>query len=305
MYYILYGFLYLISLLPSFLLYGLSDLVAFILYRVAGYRKAIVEGNLAIAFPEKTEAERKVIASKFYRNLTDTFIESIQMLSMSDARIQKRATINGEAVRALEASGKNIQYHSGHQMNWEYGNYAVAKNSGIPFIAIYMRIKNKAVDRLFVKLRSRPGSVMIAAQDFKSRMHNVFNNQYAIGLVADQNPGVPSNAYWLNFFGRPTPFVTGPDKGARRNKVAVVFVKFTKIKRGYYHFHQEVITDDASSWTEGMLTRRYRDFLEQAIREQPENYLWSHRRWKWGWDNSYARRWIDEKKTPLQEPEVM
>jgi len=298
MYYIIYGFLYLLSLLPFFILYGISDACAFIMYKVAGYRKGVVLNNLDIAFPEKSTEEKRRIAWQFYRNLTDTFIETIKLLSLSDERIRQRATTNAEVISDLEKKGKNIQLHSGHQMNWEFGNYAVAMNSKIPFIGVYMRISNKAIDRLFYSLRSKKGTVLVAAQEFRNRVHSVFTSQYILGLVADQNPGVPSTAYWQMFFSRPAPFVTGPDKGARKNNTAVVFVKFVKKRRGYYHFENKLIAENGAEMKDGELTHTYRDFLEEVIREDPANYLWSHRRWKWGWDASYGKRWIDDRPLP-------
>lgn len=293
MYYLVYGFLYLISLLPFFILYRISDLAYVILYYVAGYRKKIVMANLDIAFPEKSLQEKKKIAREFYISLTDTFIETIKMLSVSEATIRRRIPVDMEACHALAAKGKNIQYHTGHHFNWEYANWAMAMQLTIPWIGIYMRINNPALDKLFYNLRSRKGTKLVAAQEFKSRVGELFNEQYAIGLVADQNPGVPKNAYWLNFFNRPAPFVTGPDKGAIRNKTAVVFVKMIKEKRGYYRLIPVIITEDASTCTEGALTLQYRDFLEKNIREQPFNYLWSHRRWKWPWQEEYEKKWID------------
>src|SRR5689334_16286881 len=81
MYYLIYGFLYAISLLPLRLLYLVSDFFYFLIYYVLGYRKKIVLQNLSIAFPEKSAAEKLRIAKKFYRNFTDTFIETIKFIS--------------------------------------------------------------------------------------------------------------------------------------------------------------------------------------------------------------------------------
>src|SRR5882672_25983 len=71
MYYIVFGLLYVISLLPFPVLYLLSDVLYFVLYFVAGYRRKVVMNNLLLAFPEKTNEERKAIARKFYRRFTD------------------------------------------------------------------------------------------------------------------------------------------------------------------------------------------------------------------------------------------
>src|SRR5579872_1897766 len=94
MYYFVYGSLYLLSLLPMWLLYGFSDAIALMLYGVIRYRRGVVLSNLRIAFPGKTEAERLRIAKRFYRNFTDNFIETIKVLSASEAFLQKRFVID-------------------------------------------------------------------------------------------------------------------------------------------------------------------------------------------------------------------
>ena len=301
MYYIIYPVLYLLSLLPFFILYLISDFFFFIAYYVAGYRKKIVLGNLDIAFPEKSIEEKKAIAKQFYKNFIDTFIETIKLLSLSNGEINKRAVMNFSAIQALIDKGKNVQLHSGHQMNWEFAHCAVYMQVKIPWVGVYMRISNKAVNKIFFNLRNKGKTVLVAAQEFKERAHSCFKEQYTLGLAADQNPGIPSRAYWLNFFNRPTPFVKGPDKGARKNNTAVVFVKFVKLKRGYYRFDTEVIIENGAELNEGELTLKYRDFLEETIRQDPANYLWSHRRWKWPYNESYRDHWIDSKASPMGE----
>lgn len=299
MYYILYGFLYLVSLIPFFIIYRISDFIYFILYHLAGYRKKIVMDNLAIAFPQKTLKERQAIAKQFYKNLIDTFLESIKMLSMSDKTFAKRASMDMTEVNKLLARGKNIQMHSGHQMNWEYGHWAVATQITIPWVGVYKKISSEAVDRLFKKLRNKGTTVLVGVHEFKSMAHTVFNGQYALGLIADQNAGKAALGYWLNFFGKPVPFVTGPDKGARKNNPAIVFVKFVKLKRGYYRFENTVVAEEGAQYKEGELTRMYRDFLEKTIKEQPANYLWTHRRWRKEYKPEFADKWIDS-VPPLQ-----
>jgi Kdo2-lipid IVA lauroyltransferase/acyltransferase len=297
MYYIIYGFLYAISLLPFFILYRLSDLVYFLLYYVFGYRKKLVMANLSIAFPEKTEEEKKIIAKQFYKSLIDTFIESIKMLSLSGKEFDKRCTVDIAKVNKLTEEGRNIQLHCGHQMNWEFANWVFSKNLTIPFIGIYQVIKNKPLSKVFLKFRGRYNTVLISTTEFKTKVHTLFKEQYSIGLAADQNTSRIGTAYWLYFFSKPVPFVTGPDKGAIKNKTAVVFVNLVKKKRGHYHFETTVVTPDASSYKEGELTIIYRDLLEESIRKQPANYLWTHRRWRHNYEDRFEM-WIDTKPKP-------
>lgn len=289
MYYIIYPLLYLFSLLPFFILYAISDFFAFLLSTVIGYRKEVVMGNLKIAFPEKTEKERKKIARDFYRYFTDTFIESIKCISISKRVLEKRNTGSYDLVNGLLKEGYSINILGGHQFNWEYGSLLYALHVDIPITAVYMPISNKVLDRIFYDIRTRYGSVFTSATTFRNRVDEITGKQYILALAADQNPGDPRNAYWINFFGKPAPFVTGPEKGALKNKAAVIFVQFKKIKRGHYHFEPILLAKDTSGFREGELTMLFRDVLQKAIRNDPANYLWSHRRYKYEWKEEYGK----------------
>jgi KDO2-lipid IV(A) lauroyltransferase len=180
-------------------------------------------------------------------------------------------------------------------MNWEYGNWIMAKNIKIPFIAIYQKIGNKAFNKLFYNLRSRYNSVMVSTTDFKNKKEEILTNPYSLALAADQN-GNPDSCYWLYFFSKPAPFVTGPAKGAIKNNTAIVFAHFRIRKRGYYHFDTTVVAENANEFSPEELTLRFRDLLEQTIKESPDNYLWSHRRWRHDYSEKYSHLWIDTKK---------
>ena len=288
MYYIIYPLLYIFSLLPFFILYAISDFIAFLLHSVFKYRKEVVLGNLQIAFPQKTEAERKKIARKFYQYFTDTFIESIKCISISKKELQKRNTGTYDLINDLLDKGCNINILGGHQFNWEYGSLLYALHVRIPISAIYMPISNKVVNKIFYDIRTRYGSIFISAADFKNKVDGITKEQYILALAADQNPGDPRFAYWINFFGRPVPFVTGPEKGAIKNNAAVIYVRFKKIKRGHYHFEPFLLAENTANKKEGELTCLYRDALEQSIVNNPENYLWSHRRFKFEWKEEYG-----------------
>lgn len=298
MYYIIYPLLYLVSLLPFFILYGISNVVAWLLYAVFKYRKDVVMGNLIIAFPEKSAEERKKIAQNFYRYFTDTLMESLKFISLSKKQLLKRSTGSFDLINKLIDKGYNINLMAGHQFNWEYANLLYAYHLKIPFVGIYMPIKNKAFEKIFYNFRNRYGTILISATDFKNKMHDVFKNQYLLALAADQNPGLPTSGYWLNFFGKPTPFVMGPEKGAVKNNAAVVYIGFKKIKRGYYHFTTTLLCENSAHTQPGELTCLYRDVLEKTIKEDPANYLWSHRRFKFNWKPEYKNLWVDKTEAP-------
>ena len=285
MYFVIYSLLYLISLLPWRVLYIFSDGIAFLLKHVIKYRVDVVHQNLIIAFPNKTEKERKQIAYDFYQQFTDSFIETIKLLSISDKTFQKRFTSNVEVLNNLYPTGQSVQIMAGHFFNWEFANWGVAKYGKYPFLAVFMPLSNKVFSKLIYDLRARYGSILIPATNFRSQFHKYANEgSYAMALAADQNPGNPLQAYWVNFFGRLTPFVKGPEKGAKLNNTAQVFVHFYRTKRGYYHSQYELMTVSPNYFKDGQLTALYVKVLEEKIKANPSNYLWSHRRWKYKYD---------------------
>lgn len=294
MYYLVYGLLYLLSLIPLRVLYILSDLLFVLTYYVFGYRKQVVMKNLETAFPQKSPEERKKIAKQFYRNFIDNFIETLKIMSKGGTWFKKHFVLDANPFKALKESGRKCQMHLGHNFNWELANVTMPYYVDFPFLAVYMPIKSKPVDRLFKHLRSKTGCIMLPATDMRNAMLPWRDQQYALALVADQAPGDVSRAYWLNFFGRPTPFVRGPESGARAGNIPVIFAQIYKVKRGYYHAHLEIGAENPAELPEGELTRRYIKFLEAAINEHPDMWLWSHRRWKWDWKEEYQKLWIGE-----------
>ena len=295
MYYLVYGPLYLLSLLPMWLLYRLSDVLSLLLYFVIRYRRGVVMGNLGIAFPERTEAQRRSIAKKFYRNFTDSLIETIKLLSASPDFLRKHFILdNPELLEDFYTKGQKIQLHMGHLFNWEVANASVPLSTNYTFIVVYMPLENRSFERIFLRLRSRTGTVLLPATNMRRAILPYRNTQYMLALVADQSPPGAEISYWLNFFGKPTPFVRTPERGARIANIPAVFARMYKTKRGYYRAQLTTLSDQPATLPEGELTRRYRQMLEAAIREHPEDYLWSHKRWKKEWKEEYASLWIEE-----------
>ena len=294
MYYIIYSLCYLFSLLPLWVMYRLSDLIRIFLFHITPYRKKVVLANLAIAFPEKTAAEQKKIAWDFYRNFIDHFLETIKLLSANKAFLEAHFAIdNPEMLEDYFHQRRRCQLHLGHSFNWEYANNWFPYASDFPFIVIYMPIANQMMDRLFLHLRTRTGAIEVAATNTRNRMLAFRHQLYLLALVADQAPGDPANAYWLNFFGKPTPFVRSPERGARSGNTPAVFVHFYKTARGKYRTKLILGSDQPAALPKGELTRQYVRFLEWSIREQPSLYLWTHKRWKYGWKGEYESLMVD------------
>ena len=295
MYRIVYGLLYLLSLLPLKILYLISNDIYFLLYRILGYRKEVVSKNLAIAFPEKSEAERKQIEKQFYKNFVDNFIETLKLLSGGGKFAAKHFFVDNTLLEQEFAKGKRIQFHLGHNFNWELGNVAMPCYISFKMIGVYLPVKSQVFEKLMMQLRTVSGNTVVPATDMKNAMLPYRSTQYMLALIADQVPGDASNAYWMNFFGKPTPFIRGPERGAAAGNLSVIFGQIEKVKRGYYKLTYELCTSDAASLPKGEITRRYVRYLEKVIRQHPEMWLWSHRRWKKEWKPEYSKLWIDDK----------
>jgi Kdo2-lipid IVA lauroyltransferase/acyltransferase len=294
MYYIVYGLFYLLSLLPMRLLYVISDGVYGLVYYVMGYRKKVVMQNLEIAFPEKSMSERVKIAKAFYHNLIDSFVETIKLVSASRSFLEKRISANWDVLDSLYKTGKSCQLHLGHTFNWEWGHHVLGSHTKYKVHVVYMPLTNMVMEKMMYTMRVRYGNKFIPASRMSESKEELKNSQYLLGLVADQSPGNLSNAYWMNFFGRPTGFVSGPEKGARVGNLPVLFTHIVKPRRGYYQAFLEVACEDPSALKEGELTLRYARYMEKVIRSNPEMWLWSHRRWKHSWNPAYTKNWIGE-----------
>jgi KDO2-lipid IV(A) lauroyltransferase len=259
-----------------------------VIYYIIGYRKGVVLSNLKIAFPEKTEKERIRIAKEFYHQFIDTFIETIKLLSVSEQSLKKRFTINLDTINALYESGQNLIIVSAHYFNWEIANMGTAFNLKFPLVTAYFPIKNKAFDKLIYNLRKKFNSTnLIDATRFRHQFHPYAKGRFALGLVADQNPGDARFAYWVSFFGKLAPFVKGPEKMSRANNAAIAYLHFYPRKRGYYNLDYQLVTTDPKSYEEGALTKQLIQITEECIRKQPATYLWSHRRWKHEFKEEY------------------
>lgn len=300
MYYIVFGLLYLFSLLPFFILYRISDFFFLIICYIIRYRRKTILGNLRSAFPEKTEKEIKQIARKFYRNFMDNWVETIKLLSITKEALNKRVSGNFEVFYQLHKTGKAVQVNLGHFFNWEIMNLYTGINQPYTFLTVYLPQKTLIMNRLILYLRGRWGNPQLAATDMAKAIIPWRKKQYLLVLIADQNPA-NAETYWLYFLNRPTAFLKGPEKFSLVQNVSVVMMTTTRPQRGYYHFDYFLVAEDPKSLPDGELMRRYVSHLEENIRLKPDLYLWSHNRWKHLWKTEYNTFWVDKKPPPTEK----
>jgi len=280
MYYLLLILFYPLAALPLRVLYIISDVVYFFLYRVFKYRVDVVTDNLQNAFPEKNTAAITAITKRFYKNFCDQWIEMLKLLSVSDKELSERFKGNWEVLEKLRQENRNAYVLMGHSFNWEWANVVSQLNIKQQMAGVYLPLENKAFDRFVLKLRNRAGGMMISMKSRKEAFALLAQKLHVLGLIADQNPSNLNNVLWVNFMHRDAPFFVGLAYLAQKNKAAIVLSKIVKTSRGHYYMNMKRLCDDASTMQAEDIVRQYVAFLEEQIREQPESYMWTHRRWK-------------------------
>ena len=274
-------FVLFIGVLPFFVLYLFSGLVYFILLHVTHYRREIVMQNLSSAFPELSQNELEKLVRLFYNNLSDILIEGIKSFTMSHTQINKRHHIlNSEILDPYFDQGKSIIAVTGHYANWEWGSLSAGLQTNYNIVAFYKPLSNKWIDMFLRWSRSRFGTTLASISETTTAFEKFKSKKTIFIMAADQSPAKAEKAYWVNFLGRDTAFLHGPEKHARSNDYPVFYVDIQRIKRGYYQLKLSCLVENPLILNEGEITEKFAKRLETSIKNNPGNWLWSHRRWK-------------------------
>ena len=286
LYPIVYGFCYLISLLPLRVLYCISDVLYLLLYKLIGYRRRVVRNNLSTSFPEKDEKERRTIEKKFYHFFCDYIIETIKLLSIRRKTLLKHMEYrNMEEMERCFDEGQSVCALLGHYCNWEFlttVNVGWKRYPEAKVGLVYHPLSSKVVDRLIIATRQHTGGVAVPKQEvlrymirYKQQgLHSLF------GLISDQSPKWENIHLWLPVLNHETPVFTGAERLIRKMNNAVFYAEMSRPKRGKYVVNFQLMTREPGTLEENELTRMFFLRLEDTIRQTPYLYLWSHDRWK-------------------------
>ena len=316
-YHIIYSLAWLVSLLPYRALYAISDGLYLLVYHIIRYRRKVVGKNLSTSFPEKSSAEIKTIERQFYHWLCDYAVETIKLLHVSDDELLRHLEFRGcDEVEKYMDKGQSVAWMLGHYCNWEYlsatalgmkrwgilkdevrkddeergkatgrrptvGNERREESRAVMGL-IYKPLRNKAMDRLFLKIRQSHYGTCVARNDILRKLVQLRQESRLsiFGYIADQGPKWENIHLWLDFLGHDTPVFTGSERIIRKMRQPVFYIDMERPGRGRYVCTAHLITEHPEQMEEHELTRRYFQLLEQSIRRAPQYYLWSHKRWK-------------------------
>jgi KDO2-lipid IV(A) lauroyltransferase len=251
-------------------------------YRL-GLRRDIVEENLRLAFPEKSDEWRNATTRAAYEHLGREAAAMLRLSKLDPAAIVERTTTVGwDAVEDALALGRGILLVTGHYGNWEIAAAAVAAR-GIPIAAIVRRQGNRIIDERLQKVRRRLGVENIYQGDAPKRVPRILRDNGVVGIVGDQD--ARRSGIFVPFFGRPASTHRGPALFALRLGAPVFSCVARRLPGSDVRYEVAgerveftptgILDDDVAALTTELAAR-----LEGQIRKDPSQYFWFHKRWK-------------------------
>lgn len=274
-----------VSRLPFPLLYLLSDFVRFFLQYIIRYRRSVILENLQNSFPEKNHAEIRKIMGRYYRNLADITMEIIKLRSISPETLKKRIDFIGfEHLNQAFDHRRSVIIAIGHCGNWEWIAQALGLVSPVKGYGIIKPLNNEYFNKYLESLRNRLNNKYTISFRHTYRTLICHKQEGIISfniLAADQTPHLDEINYWSNFLKQDTPFYLGIEKMAISLDFSVVFLNIHRNGRGRYTGEFHLITHDPKNTAGFEIMEKYIRMLEDSIFRDPDNWLWSHRRWKY------------------------
>ena len=279
----LFKIILLFSKLPLRILYILSDIIFFLMYNLVGYRKKVVTENLKNSFPKKSESEIDKIRTSFYRNFSDYIVETFKSFTISSKELRVRVQhINQDVFHDAKSENRNVILLTGHVFNWEWFNALATIIPQENCFPVYRKVQNSFWEEKIKGIRNRFGNTALEAKEvIRHILRNPNDGNSVYMFVADQSPHVSEVSFGLNFLNQKTPAFIGYDKLSTRMDLAFVFCEMKKVKRGYYQINYYRIYPDGEKFVEYEVVKKFHKLLENTINKRPDNYLWSHRRWKY------------------------
>lgn len=263
--------------------YFFSDILAWLACDVVRYRRGVVRENLRTSFPEKSDKELRRIEKDFYRFLGDYFMETLRLGGMTEKNMRKRLRVEGiEEVNDAVARGQSVSIYLGHYCNWEWvSSLPLHIDPKARCAQIYHPLNNRFFDRIFYKLRTRFKANNVPMNDILQKLIGWKREGVpsVTGYIADQAPGMNIHLF-TDFLNHDTGVYTGPERISKFLGAKAVYAWMSRPKRGYYNLRFIPISENVKKEEMFEVTRRYFSLLEANIREAPEYWLWSHRRWK-------------------------
>lgn len=277
--YIKYAPFYLLSLLPFSAIYFIAYLCYILVFYLIGYRKKVTYQNLRNAFPTKNELEIKRIAKAFYLHFCELFIESIKVLSISKKKAIARFEFdNIEVLHQLHDENKSAILYTAHLGNWEWYAF-LPLHIKQQMLSFYQQQSSSYFNGLSLIMRSRFNNICLESKTAYKQLLaiNKKGNPTITFMLGDQSPMRNSSMEWTTFLNQKTAFLIGADRIAKKADLALIYPHIRKTDKGRYRVNFIMMNNRQDA---APVIEEYAQLLENNIKEQPEIWLWTHRRWK-------------------------
>ena len=270
---------HILSYLPLTFLYILSSIVSIFLPHF--YRRKVVEKNLVNSFPKISSFKLEKLIKNFYSHFCDIFFETIKSYSISTQELKKRVIFSNfdELNHKLEKKEKVLVLAS-HQCNWEWLLLASQLNLNQPLNVIYKSISNRKIDKILIKSRSRFGSKLIESKKALLYIRRNIKKIGIIAVVADQSPIKKNKKSWRMLLNQDTAFFKSVEYLPRLMNSHVYFASMKRLTRGKYSVRFDLISTPNQNSKKDILSEYVRK-LENQIKQKPDEWLWTHKRWKY------------------------
>lgn len=246
-------------------------------------RRADVDRNLELAFPEEGPVRRRRMARASYAHLGREAVSTLRVSSRGPEEVVARTVMVGfDAFRSALAEGKGVILLTGHLGNWEVGGAAFSAR-GLPVDAVAKGMANPRFEAVLSALRSRVGVRLIDLADATHEGLRSLREGHVLGLIADQN--ARDQGIFVPFFGTEAATFRGPALLALRSGAPIflgVSLREPGLPARYRVTIRRIVFAPSGDLETDVraLTATHTAALERAIRAAPEQYLWQHRRWK-------------------------
>jgi KDO2-lipid IV(A) lauroyltransferase len=213
--------------------------------------------------------------------MCDLLLESTKGYSVNTKELMKRYhCVNPEVANQYFDKGQDIIIALSHYCNWEWGTQVASTVYKFDAVTFYKPLTNKFIDKYMYTLRNRRGMTLLSIYETHRATRATNEKPKAYFMVSDQSPENHKKAYWTTFLNQETACIKGVEIYAKLFNLPVIYLDVQRLKRGYYRVEMEEICCSPKSTASGEITEKYMKKLESIIINKPENWLWSHRRWK-------------------------
>ncbi len=261
-----------------------ASFLALIFYYILPIRKDVTIENLKHAFPDYSKKHIKKLGFECYRSFGITLMEILCLPWMNEEKLKNVIKFkNVNFVVEKYNQGNGLILMSAHYGNWEYLAISASLNMQLPCSVIVKDQRNVLVNKWLNYYRSKWGNSVVHLGISVRETFKALKEKKIVAMVADQRGS--KEGIRVNFFGRKASVYPGPAMLALKTKTPILYC--VTVRQPDYSYKAEFVeintSDLQGSDDEKIieLSQRLTDYLENIIRQHPEQWLWMHKRWKY------------------------